>query len=83
MTPLSQSDGWGKATVQSLATFIHRKEPHATGFSSQNLWRMRQFFEEYKGREKLSPLVRELSWSHNLLILGKCTILEAHIVLGA
>lgn len=68
-----ESDGWGKATVQSLAEFIHRKEPHATGFSSQNLWRMRQFFEEYQGRKKLSPLVRELSWSHNLLILGKCT----------
>lgn len=71
-----ESDGWGKSTVQSLAAFIHRKEPHATGFSSQNIWRMLQFYEEYKGRKKLSPLVRELSWSHNLLILGKCTSLE-------
>ncbi len=71
-----ESDGWGKATVQSLAAFIRRKEPHATGFSSQNLWRMRQFYEEYKARKKLSPLVRELSWSHNLLILGKCTSTE-------
>ena len=68
-----ESDGWGKSTVQSLAAFIHQKELHATGFSSQNLWRMRQFYDEYKGRKKLSPLVRELSWSHNLLILGKCT----------
>lgn len=74
-----QSDGWGMATVQSLATFIHRNEPHATGFSSQNLWRMRQFYEEYKGNTKLSPLVRELSWSHNLLILGKCTTPEERV----
>ena len=66
------SDGWGKSTVQSLAAFIHRKEPHTTGFSSQNLWRMRQFYEEYKDRTKLSALLRELSWTHNLLILGKC-----------
>jgi len=33
---------------------------------------MMQFFETYRSRPKLSPLVRELSWSHNLLILGKC-----------
>jgi predicted nuclease of restriction endonuclease-like (RecB) superfamily len=71
-----ESDGWGKSSVQSLAAFIHRQEPHAAGFSAQNLWRMRQFYEEYKGRKKLSPLVRELSWSHNLLILGKCTTPE-------
>lgn len=67
-----QSDGWGKSTVQSLSAFIHRKEPHATGFSAQNLWRMRQFYAEYNGRKKLSALLRELSWTHNLLILGKC-----------
>ncbi len=71
-----KSDGWGKSTVQSLAGFIHRKEPHATGFSAQNLWRMRQFYEEYNGRKKLSALLRELSWTHNLLIFGKCPLEE-------
>jgi predicted nuclease of restriction endonuclease-like (RecB) superfamily len=39
------------------------------GFSVQNLWRMKQFYETYKDNEKLSPLVRELSWTHNLIIL--------------
>lgn len=71
-----QSDGWGKATVQSLSDYIAKKEPHATGFSAQNLWRMRQFYEAYRGQKKLSPLVRELSWTHNLLILGKCQSIE-------
>ena len=33
---------------------------------------MRQFFETYRGAPKLAPLVRELSWTHNLLIVGKC-----------
>ena len=42
------------------------------GFSAQNLWRMRQFYETYRGQPKLSPLLRELSWTHNLLIMGKC-----------
>ncbi len=33
---------------------------------------MSQFYETYGGQRQLSPLVRELSWSHNLLIMGKC-----------
>ena len=33
---------------------------------------MRQFYETYKTKKKLSALLRELSWTNNLLILGKC-----------
>lgn len=32
---------------------------------------MRQFFEAYRGREKVSPLVTQLSWSHHLIILSQ------------
>ncbi len=66
------SDGWGKSTIISLASFIRRRDPNARGFSSQNLWRMRQFYETWRGEKKLSALLRELSWTNNLLILGKC-----------
>ena len=66
------ADGWGKNTVVALADLIRRHEPGAGGFSAQNLWRMRQFFEAWRGFPKLSPLVRELTWTHNLLILGQC-----------
>ncbi len=47
-------------------------EPDARGFSAQNLWRMRQFYETYRGRAKLAALVRELPWTHNMLILSRC-----------
>lgn len=30
---------------------------------------MKQFFETYNGNEKLSPLVREISWTNNVLIM--------------
>ena len=33
---------------------------------------MMQFYETYRAAPKLSPLVRELSWTHNLLILSRC-----------
>jgi DUF1016 N-terminal domain len=43
--------------------------PGIRGFSLQSLWRMRQFFEEYRHKPKLSALLRELPWSSNLHIL--------------
>jgi len=66
------ADGWGKGTVQALADHIRQRKPDARGFSAQNLWRMRQFFETYSVQPDLSALLRELSWTSNLLILGKC-----------
>ncbi|MEX2121590.1 MAG: PDDEXK nuclease domain-containing protein [Pirellulales bacterium] len=65
------ADGWGKGTVEALADHIQRRQPNARGFSAQNLWRMRQFFETYRERPILSPLVRELPWTHNLLIMSR------------
>lgn len=64
-------DGWGLGTVRALAEYIQRRLPNARGFSSQNLWRMRQFYETYRGQAKLSPLVRVLPWTHNLMILSR------------
>lgn len=46
-------------------------QPSLRGFSVQNLWRMRQFYEAYQGDQVLSPLVRELPWTHNPIILGQ------------
>lgn len=66
------TDGWGQGTVRALAEYIRARYPGVSGYSAQNLWRMRQFVETYGDLPKLSPLVRELSWSHNLLIMGKC-----------
>ncbi len=60
--------GWGKSVVAELANFIAQNEPSARGFSDKNLWRMKQFYETYKNLSKLSALLREISWSHNLAL---------------
>jgi predicted nuclease of restriction endonuclease-like (RecB) superfamily len=65
-------EGWGKGTVEALAETIQRRYPGMTGYSARNLWRMNQFYEIYLDQPKLAPLLRELSWSHNLLILSRC-----------
>lgn len=60
---------WGKSVIKELAAFIAQTEPNVKGFSAQNLWRMKQFYETYQGESKLAPLVRELSWTHHRLIM--------------
>jgi hypothetical protein len=60
---------WGQSVVTSLAKAIQQRFVGIRGFSQQNLWRMQQFYELYVENEKLSPLVREISWSHNLIIV--------------
>lgn len=66
-----QNDGWGKGTILRLSAFIARNEPSLRGFSAQNLWRMRNFFHTYQNDKKLSPLVRVLPWTHNMIILSQ------------
>jgi predicted nuclease of restriction endonuclease-like (RecB) superfamily len=65
------AESWGQGTVKALAEYIRNRQPAAKGFSASNLWRMMQFFETYREEPKLAPLVRELSWTHNLLILSR------------
>jgi predicted nuclease of restriction endonuclease-like (RecB) superfamily len=63
---------WGDSVVTELAKHILQNEPDIKGFSDKNLWRMKQFYETYKDFPKLSTLLREISWSHNLAIFSRC-----------
>jgi predicted nuclease of restriction endonuclease-like (RecB) superfamily len=67
---------WGDGIIERLSKDLHKRFPDIKGFSSQNLWRMKQLYETYKDSPKLSPLVRELSWSHNLIILHQTKTIE-------
>lgn len=61
---------WGRGVVKSLSNYLKETEPELKGFSSQNLWRMKQFYETYKDSVELSTLSREIPWSHNMVILS-------------
>jgi predicted nuclease of restriction endonuclease-like (RecB) superfamily len=63
--------GWGKSVVGNLAADLQKEFPGARGYSTQNLWYMRQFYKEYANSEKLQPLVGEIGWAHNLVIMSK------------
>jgi predicted nuclease of restriction endonuclease-like (RecB) superfamily len=63
------ANNWGKSVVMEFSQFIQSHFASIKGFSPQNIWRMKQFYETYAGNEKLSPLVREISWTNNILIM--------------
>ncbi len=67
---------WGDSVVIELAKYIQQNEPDIKGFSDKNLWRMKQFYETNKDFPKLSTLLREISWSHNLAIFSRCKTME-------
>lgn len=67
-----KGDTWGRSIVQRLARDLRRELPGVRGFSAPNLWRMKQFHEEYRDAPKLSPLVREISWTKNVEIMMRC-----------
>ena len=67
---------WGQSVVKELSQYIQTNEPDIKGFSDNNLWRMKQFYETYKGFPKISTLLREISWSHNLAIFSRCKTIE-------
>ncbi len=67
-----EQNGWGKSIVQVLSKELQKEFPGAKGYSAANLWRMRNFYLSYRDSEKLAPLVREISWSNNIIIMEKC-----------
>ncbi len=63
---------WGRSIVENLARDLQAEFPGISGFSVPNLYRMRQFYEAYPNDELFSPLVREISWTKNIVILDQC-----------
>jgi predicted nuclease of restriction endonuclease-like (RecB) superfamily len=64
--------GWGKSIIENLANDLQNEFPGMQGFSARNLWLIRSFYIEYKENIKLQPLVAEISWSHNVILMEKC-----------
>jgi predicted nuclease of restriction endonuclease-like (RecB) superfamily len=66
-----QASEWGDSIVPQLATYIARTQPGLRGFTRPNLFRMKQFYEAYREQSIVSALLRQLPWTHHLIILGQ------------
>jgi predicted nuclease of restriction endonuclease-like (RecB) superfamily len=68
-----ETSGWGKGTVRQLSDVLLRHESGLRGFSSSNLWRMRQFYRTWRAApNEVATLLRELPWSAHVDLLGRC-----------
>lgn len=69
-------DKWGNKTIDILANFMKETYPTLKGFNRRGIYRMKQFYETYKDNQIVSPLVTQISWSNNLLILSSTKSIE-------
>jgi predicted nuclease of restriction endonuclease-like (RecB) superfamily len=68
-----QQYGWGKSIVEILSAELQKEFVGIFGFSARNLWYMRNLYEQYKSSTLiLQPLVAEIPWTHNIIIIEKC-----------
>jgi len=67
---------WGDGVVDQLARHLAVSQPGLQGFTRRNLFRMRQFYDTYRGDAKVSALLTQLPWTHNLIILGQSKLAE-------
>lgn len=62
---------WGDGVVEQLARHLAQSPPGLQGFTRRNLFRMRRFYDTYRDDIKVSALLTQLPWTHNLIILGQ------------
>jgi predicted nuclease of restriction endonuclease-like (RecB) superfamily len=62
----------GDAVVEQLATDLRMEFPGIGGFSRRNVFYMREFYLTYCDLPKVQPLVAQIGWTHNLIVLQRC-----------
>lgn len=76
---LSKNASYGDKLVEGMASFIKKEYPDIRGFNKRNLERMAQFYKMYKDDSIATPLVTQLSWSNNLMIISRTKTKEERI----
>jgi len=64
---------WGESVVEGLARHLASRFPGRRGFTGRNLFRMMQFYQAYRGRAIVTPLVTQLP-GHTIWSLGGCFV---------
>jgi predicted nuclease of restriction endonuclease-like (RecB) superfamily len=62
----------GDAIAERLAADLRQEFPGVAGFSRRNIFYMREFYSLYHDNPKVQPLVAQIGWTHNLVIIQRC-----------
>ena len=62
----------GAAIAEQFAADLRQEFPGVSGYSCRNVFYMREFYLAYSDLPKVQPLVAQIGWTHNLIILQRC-----------
>ena len=62
----------GASIAEQLSHDLRAEFPGIAGFSRRNVFYMREFYLLYREDKKVQPLVAQIAWTHNLVILQRC-----------
>ncbi len=66
----SKDSVYGEHFIDKIAEMLKKTHPELKGFNRRGLYRMKQFYEIYSNDLIVSPLVTQLSWTNNLIIMS-------------
>lgn len=82
LSNLCADASFGDKVIDEVASFIAGSGTKVKGFNRRGLYRMKQFYETYRGDEFVSALLTQISWTNHLQILsGAKSIEERHFYL--
>lgn len=82
LSGLCANAAFGDKVIDEVASFIAGSGTNVKGFNRRGLYRMKQFYETYRGDEFVSALLTQISWTNHLQILsGAKSIEERHFYL--
>jgi len=62
----------GAAIAEQLAADLRLEFPGVSGYSRRNLFYMRELYLAYRDLPKVQPMVAQIGWTQNLMILQRC-----------
>ena len=76
---IDENSKYGNHFIDELSRHLKMEFPHADGYSSRNLARMRKFYITYGDLANLPPAVANLPWTHNFILIEKVKDIEKRI----
>lgn len=76
VSELTKNSKHGEKCILQIVDFMKVNYPKIKGFNRPGIYRMKQFYETYKDNLIVSPLVRQISWTNNLIILSSTKTIE-------
>ena len=71
-----KANRWGAKVITNIANKLKSIYPEIKGFDRSSLYLMIQFYETYSENEIVGPLVPQIGWTNNIIILKRTKTME-------